>query len=64
LTQWNLQQAQREFLHRSQREMNIHDKNHDGFVSFSEYASPPTWFQDAGSLSITCSDLLIRFVLL
>ncbi|CAJ2663486.1 unnamed protein product [Trifolium pratense] len=47
LTQWNLQQAQREFLHRSQREMVIHDKNHDGFVSFSEYAPPSTWFHHA-----------------
>ncbi|CAJ1977680.1 unnamed protein product [Sphenostylis stenocarpa] len=47
LTQWNLQQAQREVLHRTQREMELHDKNHDGFVSFSEY-DPPSWVQNAG----------------
>ncbi|XP_057424176.1 uncharacterized protein LOC130717821 [Lotus japonicus] len=46
LTQWNLQQAQREVLHRSQREMDLHDKNRDGFVSFSEY-DPPSWVQNA-----------------
>ncbi|KAI4313184.1 hypothetical protein L6164_026182 [Bauhinia variegata] len=42
LTKWNLQQAQTEVLHRTQREMELHDKNHDGFVSFSEY-DPPSW---------------------
>ena len=51
LTQWNVQQAQREVLHRSQREMELHDKNHDGFVSFSEY-DPPSWVHNAGSLQL------------
>lgn len=51
LTQWNLQQAQREVLHRTQREMELHDKNHDGFVSFSEY-DPPSWVQNAGTSSL------------
>ncbi|KEH44431.1 calcium-binding EF hand-like protein [Medicago truncatula] len=46
LTMWNLQQAHREVLHRSQREMELHDKNHDGFVSFSEY-DPPSWVKSA-----------------
>ncbi|KAJ1400160.1 EF-Hand 1, calcium-binding site [Sesbania bispinosa] len=46
LTQWNLQQAKREVLHRTQREMDLHDKNHDGFVSFSEY-DPPSWVRNA-----------------
>lgn len=50
LTEWNLQQAQKEVLHRSQREMELHDKNHDGFVSFSEY-DPPSWVQNAGPIS-------------
>ncbi|XP_073219767.1 uncharacterized protein [Cicer arietinum] len=40
LTEWNFEQVQREVLHRSQREMNIHDKNHDGYLSFSEYGPP------------------------
>jgi len=48
LTIWNLQQAHREVLHRSQREMELHDKNHDAFVSFSEY-DPPSWVKSAGN---------------
>ncbi|XP_020534010.1 reticulocalbin-2 isoform X2 [Jatropha curcas] len=46
LTEWNLNQAEREVLHRTQREMDVHDKNHDGFVSFAEY-EPPTWVHSA-----------------
>ncbi|GKE95565.1 calumenin, partial [Tanacetum coccineum] len=46
LTQWNLDQSQREVLHRSQREMELHDKNRDGLVAFHEY-SPPSWVRDA-----------------
>ncbi|GAB4851970.1 hypothetical protein Ancab_016161 [Ancistrocladus abbreviatus] len=42
LTQWHLEQAEREVLHRTQREMEVHDKNHDGLVSYSEY-DPPSW---------------------
>ncbi|CAN1254906.1 CALU [Linum perenne] len=42
LTEWNLNQAEKEVLHRTQREMDVHDKNHDGFISFSEY-DPPSW---------------------
>ncbi|KAE9589254.1 hypothetical protein Lal_00000465 [Lupinus albus] len=37
LTQWNVHQAQNEVLHRTKRDFELHDKNHDGFVSFSEY---------------------------
>ncbi|KAJ8769979.1 hypothetical protein K2173_009061 [Erythroxylum novogranatense] len=47
LTEWNLRQALREVLHKTQREMEIHDKNHDGFISFSEYG-PPNWVQNSG----------------
>lgn len=47
LTEWNLQQAQRETLHRTQRELETHDKNHDGSVSFSEY-EPPSWVRNSG----------------
>ncbi|MED6112748.1 hypothetical protein PIB30_064431 [Stylosanthes scabra] len=50
LTQWNVQQSNREVLHRSQREMDLHDKNHDGFVSFSEY-NPPSWVHNSGNSS-------------
>ncbi|KAL1806850.1 hypothetical protein ACET3Z_029918 [Daucus carota] len=42
LTDWNLKQSERETLHRTQRDMEIHDKNHDGFVSYAEY-DPPSW---------------------
>ncbi|KVH95798.1 Calcium-binding EF-hand [Cynara cardunculus var. scolymus] len=50
LTEWNLEQSQREVLHRSQREMELHDKNHDGLVSFAEY-QPPTWVRDSDNNS-------------
>ncbi|KAI3713982.1 hypothetical protein L1987_72571 [Smallanthus sonchifolius] len=50
LTEWNLEQSQREVLHRSQREMELHDKNHDGLVSLAEY-QPPTWVRDSDSNS-------------
>ncbi|KAB2624014.1 calumenin [Pyrus ussuriensis x Pyrus communis] len=50
LTQWNLNQAQREVLHRTQRDMELHDKNRDGFVSFAEY-QPPSWVQNADNIS-------------
>ncbi|KAK6241503.1 hypothetical protein SCA6_006892 [Theobroma cacao] len=45
LTEWNLQQAAREVLHRTQREMEIHDKNHDGLISYKEY-EPPSWVKN------------------
>ncbi|KAK7280649.1 hypothetical protein RJT34_25714 [Clitoria ternatea] len=50
LTLWNLLLAQREVLHRTQREMDLHDKNRDGLVSFSEY-DPPSWVQNADNES-------------
>ncbi|XP_021735477.1 reticulocalbin-2-like [Chenopodium quinoa] len=46
LTEWNLRQAETEVYHRTQREMELHDKNRDGFVSFSEYESP-SWVKSA-----------------
>ncbi|PIN15181.1 hypothetical protein CDL12_12176 [Handroanthus impetiginosus] len=46
LTQWNLQQSQREVLHRTQREMEVHDKNKDGFVSYAEYDAP-SWAKNS-----------------
>ncbi|MQL91789.1 hypothetical protein Taro_024404, partial [Colocasia esculenta] len=42
LTQWNSQQEAKEVLHRTRRDMELHDKNRDGFVSFKEY-EPPSW---------------------
>lgn len=47
LTQWNLEQSRKEVLHRTHRDMEVHDKNHDGFVSFAEY-EPPSWVRNSG----------------
>ncbi|KAA8541446.1 hypothetical protein F0562_025409 [Nyssa sinensis] len=50
LTEWNLKQSEREVMHRTQREMEIHDKNRDGFVSFAEY-EPPSWVRNSDNTS-------------
>lgn len=47
LTEWNLRQAHTEVLHRTRRDMETHDKNRDGLVSFAEY-DPPSWARNAG----------------
>ncbi|XP_010547693.1 PREDICTED: reticulocalbin-2-like [Tarenaya hassleriana] len=46
LTDWNMQSSEKEIIHRTQREMDVHDRNKDGFVSFSEY-EPPSWVRNA-----------------
>lgn len=51
LTQWNLRQSEKEVLHRTQRELELHDKNKDGLVSFSEYEAP-SWVQSSGNTEI------------
>ncbi|KAL3635853.1 hypothetical protein CASFOL_020400 [Castilleja foliolosa] len=50
LTEWNLQQSQKEVMHRTEREMEVHDKNKDGFVSFHEY-EPPSWAKNSDNES-------------
>lgn len=60
LTEWNLEQSQKEVLHRSQREMELHDKNHDGLVSFVEY-QPPTWVRDSGIFLVNFTLIFIEF---
>nr|DAD32815.1 TPA_asm: hypothetical protein HUJ06_011666 [Nelumbo nucifera] len=50
LTEWNLRQSEKEVMHRSEREIEVHDKNHDGFVSFAEY-EPPTWVRKSDNNS-------------
>lgn len=40
LTNWNLVQARIETMHRTKRDMELHDKNKDGLVSFDEYERP------------------------
>ncbi|XP_042469180.1 calumenin-like [Zingiber officinale] len=42
LAEWNLRQVKQELMHQTQRDMELHDKNHDGFISFTEY-EPPRW---------------------
>ncbi|KAG7940719.1 hypothetical protein I3843_16G001700 [Carya illinoinensis] len=49
-TESNLQQAEREVMYRTQRELDTLDKNKDGFVSFAEY-DPPGWVQNADNNS-------------
>lgn len=44
---WNLKQSQKEVMHRTEREMEVHDKNKDGFVSLAEY-EPPSWISSSG----------------
>lgn len=50
LTQWNMIQSEKEVMHRTQRDMEVHDKNHDGFVSFAEY-EPPSWVHSSDKQS-------------
>ncbi|CAL9117854.1 unnamed protein product, partial [Musa textilis] len=42
LAEWNLKQSEKEVMHRTRRDMKLHDKNRDGFISFQEY-EPPSW---------------------
>ncbi|XP_077254219.1 calcium-binding EF hand family protein [Tasmannia lanceolata] len=48
LTEWNMRTAEKEVLHRTVRDMEVHDKNRDGFVSFQEY-EPPSWVRLSSS---------------
>jgi hypothetical protein len=40
LAAWNLASARREVMHRTARELDLHDRDHDGRVAFSEYERP------------------------
>ena len=53
LIEWNVQSSAKEVMHRSQRDMDVHDRNKDGFVSFSEY-EPPSWGRDSGESGVSC----------
>ncbi|XP_010452869.1 PREDICTED: calumenin-A-like [Camelina sativa] len=50
LTEWTMQSAAKEVIHRTQRDMDVHDKNKDGFISFSEY-EPPSWVRNSDNNS-------------
>lgn len=53
LTEWNMQSSAKEVMHRTQRDMDVHDRNKDGFISFSEY-EPPSWVRNAGEAAASC----------
>jgi len=40
LAAWNLANARREVLHRTARELELHDRDHDGRLAFGEYERP------------------------
>jgi hypothetical protein len=40
LAAWNLANARREVLHRTLRELELHDRDHDGRLAFGEYERP------------------------
>lgn len=40
LAAWNLANSRREVLHRSARELDLHDRDHDGRLAFGEYERP------------------------
>ncbi|XP_058068778.1 uncharacterized protein LOC131218094 isoform X2 [Magnolia sinica] len=48
LLEWHLKTARKDVIHRSYRDMQVHDKNHDGFVSLQEY-EPPAWARHSSS---------------
>ncbi|KAE8691464.1 hypothetical protein F3Y22_tig00110890pilonHSYRG01498 [Hibiscus syriacus] len=45
LIEWHLQQATKEVLFRSLREMEVHDRNKDGLISYAEYEAP-SWVKN------------------
>lgn len=57
LTEWTIQSSQKEVMHRTQRDMDVHDRNKDGFISFSEY-EPPSWVRNSGELQFHVSSLM------
>nr|CAB3449370.1 unnamed protein product [Digitaria exilis] len=40
LAAWNLANSRREVLHRTARELDLHDRDHDGRLAFGEYKRP------------------------
>ncbi|KAF9623989.1 hypothetical protein IFM89_007687 [Coptis chinensis] len=52
LTDWNVRLAQKEVFHRTERDMELHDKNHDGLISFANY-EPPAWARNLDNNSLT-----------
>ncbi|KMZ68117.1 Calcium-binding EF hand family protein [Zostera marina] len=52
LTEWNVAQTDKEILHRTERDLDAHDKNKDGFVSFEEYETPKWTPQVSGDAEL------------
>lgn len=63
LTEWNLRQAEKEVMHRTERDLELHDKNHDGLVSFAEY-EPPSWVRNSGEFLGFCFSCWILKIML
>ncbi|KAH0931285.1 hypothetical protein HID58_008402 [Brassica napus] len=59
LTEWNMQSSAKEVMHRTQRDMDVHDRNKDGFISFSEY-EPPSWVRNSGEWQFPVSSRLLE----
>ncbi|XP_077251827.1 uncharacterized protein LOC143891060 [Tasmannia lanceolata] len=58
LTEWNMRTAEKEVSPRTVRDVEVHDKNRDGFVSFQEY-EPPSRVQLSSSDNSSNGDGLI-----
>ncbi|EMS64995.1 hypothetical protein TRIUR3_25358 [Triticum urartu] len=58
LAAWNLASARREVLHRTARELDLHDRDHDGRVAFSEYERP-SWAWRFDGLTVFGETLII-----
>ncbi|KAG6470486.1 reticulocalbin-2-like [Zingiber officinale] len=52
LTEWNFKQAENEVLHRTRRDIELRDKDHDGCISFQEY-EPPNWVRRTHDYNLT-----------
>ncbi|GAB2215341.1 hypothetical protein Droror1_Dr00019724 [Drosera rotundifolia] len=48
LTEWVVGMSRKEVLHRTERELEVHDKNKDGFVAYDEYEAP-SWARASDS---------------
>eukprot|EP01018_Ginkgo_biloba_P004026 Gb_08412 [translate_table: standard] len=51
LRDWHLEQGLREVMHRTDRDIEMYDKNHDGHIAMEEY-QPPSWVRESENSSI------------
>jgi len=55
LAAWNLANARREVLHRTARELELHDRDHDGRIAFGEYERPSWAWRFDGTYIYVCT---------